>query len=152
MNGGRKCVLAVLLLAAAGGAMAQFGKIERARGFKLPRYYPATNGVQRLQALLTSSEAQMLTNGFFYLVNPRIESYREDGVLEWVAQSIDAVVSMNTQAVAGTNDVMFRTATTNLFVTGRGFLWQHTNSVLILSNQTRTWIDKAAVTDNSIPQ
>jgi hypothetical protein len=36
-------------------------------------------------------------------------------------------------------------ADNRLMQTGVGFLWQQSNSVLIVSNQVRTWIDKQAL-------
>ncbi len=130
-------------------ASAQLTRLDRAKGFKLPEYFPATNGMQKLKTLLTGSEAQLVSAGVFRLTDPRIEGYSEAGQLDWVAASLEATVNMASRnvTVTGTNQVIFRTASTNFFVTGRGFLWQQSNSVLILSNETRTWIDKAAMTN-----
>jgi hypothetical protein len=117
----------------------------RAIGFKwAAEYYPTTNGIQRPKALLTGTEARYVTNGIVFVIHPRIESFREDGTLEWVATSIDAVVDMFAHTAAGTNTASFVTAETNLYLTGHGFLWLSTNSMLILSNHTYTWVDRNA--------
>ena len=130
-------------------AASQLTRVGNAKSFTLPDYYPASNGVQKLRAVLTGSEAQSISNGYFFLRQPRIENYRPDGSLDWVAIADDAVVSMFTHSASGTNHLVFQTADTNVVVTARGFLWQQTEGVLILSNQT-TWIDRARFTNAQI--
>ena len=120
-----------------------FRNVARAKGFKwAPGYYPATNGVQHPMAMVTGSEGRFLSNNIVFVSEPRIESFRQDGSLEWVATALDAFVNMTARTASGTNVICFRTADTNLYLSGRGFLWQQTNRVLILSNQTYTWFDR----------
>jgi len=124
-------------------------KSDLVRDFILPDYYPSSNGVRRLKTRVVGAEARLLSNGVFALKEPRLESYREDGVtLEWVAVSPECTVNMKTKLVRGNTNMFFHTADEQLFLTGTGFLWQQTNSVLILSNETRTWIDKQAMTNS----
>lgn len=130
-----------------GAAPSQLSKLGQAKGLTLVDYYPGTNGVQRRRAVLTGSEFKLSTNNRVLLKDPRIENYREDGRLDWIASAPEATVDLVTHTASGTNNVVFRTADTNLYVSGVGFLWQPSNSVLILSNQTRTWIDKTAFTN-----
>lgn len=120
-----------------------FRNVARAKGFKWAAgYYPATNGVQHPTAMVIGSEGRFLSNNIVYVSDPRIESYRPDGSLEWVATAIDAFVDMSGRSASGTNVLSFRTAETNLYLSGRGFLWQQATKVLILSNQTYTWFDR----------
>jgi hypothetical protein len=93
--------------------------------------------------MVTGSEGRFLSNNIVFVSEPRIESFRQDGSLEWVATAMDAFVNMTARTANGTNVIAFRTAETNLYLTGRGFLWQQTNKVLILSNQTYTWFDRS---------
>jgi hypothetical protein len=124
------------------------GKSDLVRDFILPDYYPSTNGVRRLKTRVVGAEARFVSNGVFALKHPRIESYREDGAtLEWVAVSPECIVNMKSKVVYGRTNMFFHTADEQLFLSGSGFLWQQTNSVLILSNETRTWIDKQAMTN-----
>jgi hypothetical protein len=122
--------------------------VRRPKGFKLVDYYSSTGGLQRIKSILTGSEGELLTNGLVFLTNPRIETYREDGVLEWVATSLDALVNREARVAVGTNLVSFRSGDTNFYQSGRGFLWQQTNSVLIVSNQSYTWIAQKALTNS----
>jgi hypothetical protein len=55
---------------------------------------------------------------------------------------------MKTKLVRGNTNMYFHTADERLFLSGIGFLLQQTNRVLILSNQTYTWIDKQALTNS----
>jgi hypothetical protein len=121
---------------------------RRPKGFKLVDYYSNTGGVQRIRSVLTGSEGELLTNGMIFLVHPRIETYREDGALEWVATSLDATVSREARIAVGTNLVSFRSGDTNFYVAGRGFLWQQSNSVLIVSNQSYVWISQTSLTNS----
>lgn len=121
---------------------------RRPKGFKLVDYYSNTGGVQRIRSVLSGSEGELLTNGMIYLVHPRIETYREDGTLEWVATSLDAFVNRESRLAVGTNLLSFRSGDTNFYQAGRGFLWQQSNSVLIVSNQSYTWIDQKALTNS----
>ena len=50
-------------------------------------------------------------------------------------------MDLGSHQVSGDKKVFFRTADDRLFVTGTGFLWQQSNSVLILSNKTFTWTE-----------
>lgn len=119
------------------------------KDFVLPDYYPTSNGVRRLKTRVSGTEARIITNGVFALKEPRLESYREDGTtLEWVAVSPECTVDMKTRSVRGATNMFFQTADEQMFLSGVGFLWQQTNSVLILSNQTHTWIDKKALTNS----
>lgn len=123
--------------------------ITTAKGFKwAPEYYPATNGVQRYKSLITGSEGQFLSNGVIRVNYPRIESFRPDGSVEWVVSAVEALVDMFGKTATGTNLVSFRTGDTNLYLSGRGFLWKHTNATIILSNQTYTWVNRAGLTNS----
>lgn len=123
--------------------------VNRPKGFKLVDYFPtSSNGVQRIRSILTGSEGELLTNGLIYLVNPRIESFREDGNLDFVATSLDAIVDREGRSARGTNLVSGRTADTNAFFSGRGFQWQQSNSVLIVLDESYTWVNIAAMTNS----
>jgi hypothetical protein len=134
------------------GAMAQFGGLERATGFKLILdFYATPSGVQKKKTVLTGAQGQLLSKDMVYLVNPRIEQFREDGTLASVATATDALLDRATYTVSGTNMISFRNAETNLFVCGQGFEWHQSNSVLTILKQSYTWIDRAALT-NSPPR
>ena len=135
-------LLGALLCGLPAAAHGQLSKMGAGKDFMFPDYYPATSGVLRKKSIVTGSEYRMLTNNVFELVRPRIEFYRPDGqTLEWTAIAPECTVDIKTREVSGKTNVFFRTADDRLFVTGVGFLWQQTNSMLILSNETFTWTD-----------
>jgi lipopolysaccharide export system protein LptA len=132
-------------------ARAQSNPLGPGKDFTFPDYYPSTNGVVRLRSVITGKEYRFLSNNtFIALTEPRIESFREDGVtLEWTAIAREATVDINTREVHGPGKMYFRTADDGFFQTGVGFLWQQSNSVVILSNKTFTWIDTRKLTNSS---
>jgi hypothetical protein len=137
----------VLLLAAD-------AKIGTGKDFKFPDYYPASNGVRRLKTLVTGSEAHFMTNdnSVIALKNPRLESYAPDGKVEWTAMSPECTVNIKTKEVRGSTNLTFQTADEHFQQTGVGFLWQQSNSVLIIFDQSHTKIDKQALTNAHVKQ
>lgn len=121
------------------------------KDFTFPDYYPSSNGVARLRSKTKGEEYRFLSNNsLIMLTAPRIETFREDGeTLEWTAVAREATVEINTREVRGNTNMFFRTSDDRLFLSGVGFLWQASNSVLILSNKTFTWIDTQKLTNSS---
>ena len=144
------CAAGALALAFALVAPAQLGKLEGGTDGRFPDYYPTSNGVRRLKSLVTAATWRFGSNNVLYLTNPKLQSYREDGTtLEWTATSLECTFSPATKEVRGNTNVFFQTADEGLFVTGVGFCWQQSGSVLTLSNQTFTRIDKLALTNSA---
>ena len=121
------------------------------KDFKFPDYYPSSNGVRQLKTLVTGSEAHFVSNNMnlVRLQQPRLTNYTPEGKLEWSASSPECTVNIATREVRGISNLFFQTADERLFVRGVGFLWQSNNSVLILSNQVFTRIDKSSLTNNA---
>jgi hypothetical protein len=63
--------------------------------------------------------------------------------------SPECLYDITTREVRGNTNMIFRTADERLYISGVGFLWQQTNTMLILSNQSFTWIDKRALGTNA---
>ena len=144
--------IAALWFWLAGPARAQLSRLGEGKDFKYPaEYYPVSNGVRRLKTLITGARWQMMSNNIVALQEPRIQRTRADGQLEWTVLARECQFSLLTKEAHGSSNVFFRTADERFFLTGVGFLWQQTNSVLTLSNQTLTWIDKTALTNSPKP-
>lgn len=146
---GTIAVLVCLALARAQDAQMQ---PEPGKNFLAPEYYPASNGVRRIKSIVAGSEFRLITNGIVWLQNPRLTNFAPDGRIEWTVASPECIVNINTREVHGNTNMVFRTADEKLFISGVGFFWQHTNSVLILSNQSYTWIDKRALNTNALSE
>ena len=127
--------------------LAQAPKLASGKDFKLPLYYPATNGVRSLKTVVTGTEWRFLNNGLVALTQPKITNYHPDGKLEWIVTSPECTVDVNTKEARGPTNIFFKTADERLFQTGVGFLWQHSTGLLILSNKVFTWIDRQALTN-----
>jgi hypothetical protein len=130
-----------------GDMLAQAPKLDSGKDFKLPLYYPASNGVRALKTVVTGSEWRFITNGLVALTQPKITNYYPDGKLEWIVTSPECTVDVNTKEARGPTNIFFKTADERVFQTGVGFLWQHSTSLLILSNEVFTWIDQQALTN-----
>ena len=123
-------------------ACAQLPRTGVGKDFMYPEYWPLTTGVARKKSVVTAKEYQLLTNNLAALTQARIDFYNKDGTnLEWSATAHQAVVDLTARQVSGDEKAFFRTADGRLFVSGTGFLWQPTNGLLILSNNTFTWME-----------
>ena len=125
---------------------AQVSKLVEGKDFKLPVYFPASNGVRRVKTVVTGERWRFATNGIVHLTKPGITNYHPNGTLEWIATSPECTVDVNTKEARGNTNIFFKMADERLVQTGVGFLWQQSNSVLIVSNQVHTWIDRQALT------
>lgn len=144
------CAASALTLGFALVAHAQIAKLEGGTDGRFPDYYPTSNGVRRLKSLVTAAQWRFGSNDVLYLTKPKLQSYREDGTtLEWTATSLECTFNPGTKEVRGNTNMYFQTADERLFVTGVGFFWQQSSSVLTLSNQTLTRIDKLALTNSA---
>ena len=149
-------LLATLLTAAWCGAIT-YGQSSTkvggpGRDFKVPDYYPTSNGVRQLKILISGREAVPVSSNMnlVRMKDTTLTNYTPDGRLDWIASSPECTVDVKTREVWGATNMLFQTADEKLFLSGVGFLWQHTNGVLILSNQVSTWIDKKALTNSSL--
>jgi hypothetical protein len=138
-----------LLFAWSALLLAQSTQFLPGKSFTAPAYYPASNGVRRLKFVLTGSEYQLVSNNLVMLQNPRLTNYTPDGKVEWTVVSPECLYDITTREVRGNTNMIFRTADERLYISGVGFLWQQTNTMLILSNQSFTWIDKRALGTNA---
>lgn len=151
----RILVLLAVVLASAVSGLAQRQPAAVAgsgKDFKFPHYYPSSNGVRQLQTLVTGTEAQFVSNNMnlVRLQNPRLTNYTPQGKIEWSAAASECTVNVSSREVRGNTRMVFQTADEKLWLSGVGFLWQQTNSVLVLSNQVFTWIDKRALTNKAV--
>ena len=131
-------------------AHAQATKLVTGTNFKLPVYYPSSNGVQKIKTVVSGEKWRFATNGIVHLIKPGITNYLPDGSIEWIATSPECTVEINTKVARGHTNIFFKTADDRFYQTAVGFLWQQSNSVLIVSNQVQTWIDKQALTKTAL--
>jgi hypothetical protein len=106
--------------------------------------------VQKIKTVVSGEKWRFATNGIVHLIKPGITNYQPDGSIEWIATSPECTVEINTKVARGHTNIFFKTADDRFYQTGVGFLWQQSNSVLIVSNQVRTWIDKQALTKTAL--
>ena len=113
-----------------------FGQVKN---FSVPEYYDPPHQNQ-MKSLLAGAEAQPQTNGTFLIKELRLETYRENGEREVVAASPECVYDSARRIASSASRLQVQTGDGQFSIEGEGFLWQQTNSSLIISNAVRTTV------------
>lgn len=92
-----------------------------------------------IKTLLEGKKAEPLSGGKILLIEPRVNRYTTNGVLEVQMRSPECIFDTMQRTVSSTNILQVEMAGGRLYTEGRGFL-QTTNGILILSNQVHTVI------------
>ena len=137
-------VLLVLLTAVAGlpGQMLNFGRVK---DFSVPDYFDPPNQNQ-LKSRLSGKEAEPQRGGLFVIKEIKLESFRLDGFCEFRITAPACTYDTQRRTAYSASEVHLESGDGSLVVEGRGFLWQQTNSLIIISNDQRTVIRPPAPT------
>lgn len=133
----RAKLLSLACLAAVAVAPAQPLNFGRVKDFMVPDYFDPPHENQ-VRSRLTGSEAQPQTGGRYLLKRIRLESYRLDGVCEFRVTAPEATYDNARRAAYSDSEVRLESGDGRLTVEGRGFFWDQTNSIVIISNDQRT--------------
>jgi lipopolysaccharide export system protein LptA len=132
------------LLAAFGAAAADdpvfIGKL---RNFTVsPDFYPPPHERQ-MKSQLRSQEAQPLPDNRFLVTGVRLETFKPTGERELNLETPGCIYDAGQKLIESTNDLKVATVDGKFSLRGRGFFWQQTNSVLLISNAVHTYMDAA---------
>jgi hypothetical protein len=111
-------------------------------GFKYPNY----DAQNRLKSMLTGEEAKPDLSGRVQIKKFRLETYRDDGQLDLVAEAPECTFDLATRTVSSAGELRAFTADERFSITGQGFRFAQTNSSLVISNRVRTLIRRDAFT------
>jgi hypothetical protein len=111
-------------------------------GFKYPNY----DAQNRLKSMLTGEEAQPDLTGRVKIKKFRLETYRDDGRLDLVAEAPECTFDLATRTVSSSGELRAFTADERFSITGQGFRFAQTNSSLVISNRVHTIIRRDALT------
>jgi hypothetical protein len=128
-----------------------FGQVMEAEGFKLPEFYDPPHETQ-MKWLLEGAKARPLAEGQILIDSAKYQTFSTNGDLEMTAEAPQCVLrplNSGQKTVSSAGPLQVRTADGKLYLEGKGFLLQ-TNSVLIISNNSRTVI-RGAMTNLFIP-
>jgi len=136
----------VFALALLAGAVR--GQGLEADGFKLPQYYDPPFETQ-MKSLLEGAKARPQPGGLVLISEAKLQTFQTNGAREMTVEAPLCMFDSGTRTVNSSGPVLVRSADGKLYLEGKGFLWQQTNTHLIISNQSRTLI-RGALTNSFI--
>ena len=134
---------AVWLAAAASGVRAQQG--GRATDFTITEYYEAPHQRQ-VKTILSGADALPQPGGRLVVRQLKLQTFALDGKPEMVVTAPECTYDTLGGTARSAGPLELQTGDGQFRVTGVGFLWRQTNSLLTISNQVRTVIENGART------
>jgi hypothetical protein len=122
------------------------------KGFRVPEYYaPKAGRTNQLKMLLTCDTTRVLDAraGLYEIGGVRLLTFREDGPTNLAASAPQCFFNFFSRDLFSDGPLTALAADNRFSIEGQGFLWRTTNSLLIISNQVYTRIQKPAGRTNS---
>jgi len=140
----------VLLALAPGNLHAQtFGTIK---GFRVAEAYAPPNESQ-FKSLLEAATAKRVADGQWLLTGALVQTFRVNGQRDLVAKTPECFYNEAQHSVNSAGPLQAQLADESFSIEGTGFLWQQTNSSLMISNDVHTVVHpKALGPTNSEPK
>jgi lipopolysaccharide export system protein LptA len=139
----RSCFRAAPVVFALGLVMsAWLGRSQPAvggQGFKFTEYHDPPHETQ-LKSLLEGARAQRLPDGRVQVDDAKYRTYRETGEGEMTVEAPQCFYSSSQRSISSPGPLRVQTADGRFSIEGEGFLWQQTNSTLLVSNRVHTII------------
>jgi lipopolysaccharide export system protein LptA len=137
------CFRAALVVLALGLVMfARLGRsqpVVGGQGIKFTEYYDPPHETQ-LKSLLECSQAQRQPDGRYLVTNAKYRTFRVTGEGEMTVEAPQCVYDPGQRSISSSGPLHVQTADGKFSIEGEGFLWQQTNSTLLVSNQVHTII------------
>ncbi len=137
-----RLLIAAILLAAIDNQAQQFPIAGGASDFNSVEYYPAPHE-QDIRRLLSGAEAEPQAGGLLLIKKVKIEMFDLNGKLQLSAEAPECIYDPVNGVADSPDKVHIRTGDNALQIDGEGFLWRQSDSLLIISNQVHTVIDRA---------
>jgi lipopolysaccharide export system protein LptA len=118
------------------GQAQDFGEIK---GLKLAEPYGAPHETQ-IKSLLEAAKARRLADGQYLCKEATLQTFTETGQRELVVRAPECVSDPSGHSANSAGPLKVQTADGKFSLEGEGFLWQQTNSSLIISNRVHTVI------------
>jgi len=125
-------------------------RVIEMRGFKYAEYYDAPEET-RIKTRLQGGKAQPQPGGFVLVTTARLETFRKDGLPELVVETPECTHSSTGRVIYSSGPLLVKTADGGFSIRGEGFLYQQTNSTLIISNNVETIANPELLTKASEP-
>lgn len=104
-----------------------------------PEKYPAPNERQN-KYMLEGARAQPLGTGSFVLAEARLRTYKPTGATEMEVVTASCTYDQPSRSVQSAAPVRLHTMDGKFSISGVGFFWGETNSILVISNAVETLI------------
>lgn len=131
--------LALALCAFVFTVSAQTNSTTKVKDFSVPEYYDPPHETQ-LKTLLQGAEAEPASEGRILISEAKLQTFAQNGQPQMLVEAPHCVFDSVRRAVSSPGPLRVRSADGKLNLEGEGFLWQQTNSNLIISNRVRTII------------
>jgi hypothetical protein len=129
--------LAVLLAVLPAGAQPRnLPPVESKRFKRVIEFFPAPHERQ-MKTLLEGASFKPAADGKYLITGGVLRTFRPTGELESIGEAAEAVYDPAGQTVSSSGWFKARKLDGQFYLEGRGFLWQQTNSILTISNESR---------------
>jgi hypothetical protein len=146
-RGMRGCrTVGCVLLAA--GALQLIAAVEKPssttiKDFSVPAYYDPPHEKQ-MKSLLQGAEAEPQPGGMIWITEVKLQTFSEAGQPQVQVQAPHCIFDPVQHTVSSSGPLTVKSVNGQFYLEGEGFLWQQTNSNLIISNRVRTVIHNAS--------
>jgi lipopolysaccharide transport protein LptA len=120
----------------ASGSAQNFGEIK---GLKLAEPYGPPHETQT-KSLLEAARARRLPDGQYLCKEATLQTFAETGQRELVVNAPECISDAAGHSANSAGPLKVQTADGKFTLEGEGFLWQQTNSLLLISNRVHTVI------------
>jgi hypothetical protein len=116
---------------------AQTNTTTKVKDFSVPEYYDPPHETQ-MKTLLQGAQAEPGPEGRILITDVKLKRFAEDGQLQMTVEAPQCVFDSVRRAVSSPGPLHVRSTDGKLNLEGDGFLWEQTNSNLIISNRVHT--------------
>ena len=120
-------------------ASAEKTSTTKVKDFSVPEYFPQPHETQ-MKSLLQGAEAEPETGGLILITDVKLKTFGEAGEPQMLVEAPHCVFDSVQRAVSSSGPFSVQSVDGKFHLEGEGFLWQETNSSLIISNRVRTTI------------
>jgi lipopolysaccharide export system protein LptA len=126
-----------------GYAQVQPSSAGTASRFNTSEYFDPPHQSQ-MKYQLTGAEARQEGSGRLRLTQMKLQTFLEDGTRQIVVEAPECVYESSKRVASSAGPLQVQTGDGRFFVEGEGFLWQAGESVLTISNQVRSLLQRLA--------
>jgi len=125
-----------------GGRAQQIPVGGNATDFSSVQYYQPPHE-QQIKSRMSGAEADPIEGGLLLIRQLKLEAFNEKGELQFVVTAPQCIYDPMKGLATSTGELHMRTGDSQVQVDGKGFLWRQASSLLTISNQVQTVIEKA---------